>query len=258
MPKLLISLGRKAHVNNKEISIQDMHTYYIADESKDFHTSDGFITAADLKKKDGSTVKSNKGREFIILTASFMDAFQKIARAPQIIPLKDVGSIITFTGINKDSKVVDAGAGSGGLACVLAHLCKEVTTYEIRDDFLKVAEKNKADLGLKNLKIKHKDVTQGIDEKNVDLVTLDLPAPWLAVAHAVKALAVGGYLVSYSPTIPQVADTVNEINKAPELLFLKTIEITEREWDVDDRKIRPKTQTIGHSGFLTFARKIRA
>ena len=29
-----------------------MHTYYIADESKDFHTSDGFITAADLKKKE--------------------------------------------------------------------------------------------------------------------------------------------------------------------------------------------------------------
>ena len=40
-----------------------MHTYYIADESKDFHTSDGFITAADLKKKDGKG-KGRTGMEF--------------------------------------------------------------------------------------------------------------------------------------------------------------------------------------------------
>jgi len=26
---------------------------------------------------------------------------------------------------------------------------------------------------------------------------------------------------------------------------------------VDERKVRPKSQTIGHSGFMTFARKIK-
>ena len=39
-------------------------------------------------------------------------------------------------------------------------------------------------------------------------------------------------------------------------IHLKTIEIIEREWDVQGRKVRPKSQPIGHSGFLTFVRKI--
>jgi tRNA (adenine57-N1/adenine58-N1)-methyltransferase len=46
--------------------------------------------------------------------------------------------------------------------------------------------------------------------------------------------------------------------KSGKLIFLKTIEVSEREWDVIERKVRPKTQTIGHSGFMTFVRKIGA
>jgi tRNA (adenine57-N1/adenine58-N1)-methyltransferase len=151
---------------------------------------------------------------------------------------------------------VDAGAGSGALACFLGNIVKEVITYEIREDFIKIVKKNIDFLNLKNVKIKNKNIYEGITEKNVDLVTLDLPEPWKALNPAEKALKVGGFLVSYSPSIPQVMDFVDNVRKNKNFAYLKTSEIIEREWDVDERKVRPRSQAIGHSGFLSFVRKI--
>ena len=85
---------------------------------------------------------------------------------------------------------------------------------------------------------------------------LDLPEPWKAIDNCSKAIKPGGFLVSYSPSVPQVADFVNAIRKNESFVYLKTAEITEREWEVEERKVRPKSTSIGHSGFLSFARKV--
>lgn len=232
--------------------------FYVRDVSSDLHTQFGYVKAEAIKKaRVGACLKTNTSKELYVLKPSFIDVYRKIKRSAQIIPLKDIGTIVTETGINAKSRVVDSGAGSGGLACFLANLAKEVTTYDIREDFIKIVEHNKKLLDLKNLIIKYKDIYEGIDEKDVDVITLDLPEPWKAVKSAEKALAIGGFLVSYSPSIPQVMDFVSEIKKSKKLIFIRTIEIIEREWDVDERKVRPKTQTIGHSGFISFARKIK-
>lgn len=242
MPKILITKeGRK---------------FYVKYLDKDYHTQYGFITAKDLKKKDGTKILTNTKKEMTIFTSSFIDNYKRIQRAPQIIPRKDIGTIITETGLNKKSVVVDAGGGSGALACFLANIAKQVITYEIRDDFYKIIIKNKKFLGLNNLKVKKKNIYKGIEEKNVDLVTLDLPSPWNAIKPAEKALKIGGFLVSYSPTIPQVMDFVSMINRTNSFIYLKTMEIIQREWDIDERKVRPKSQPIGHSGFVSFCRKI--
>src|SRR3989338_5458767 len=127
-------------------------SFYLKDISKDFHCQFGLISSKDLKKKDGSIIKTNTGKELKIFTATFIDSYKRIKRGAQIITRKDIGLIVAETGINKHSKVVDAGAGSGALSCFLANLCKEVTTYEIREDFIKLVEKNKEFLNLKNLK----------------------------------------------------------------------------------------------------------
>ena len=259
MAKILIRKGKKEFIKelNKEVLVVKPRTYYIKDIENDYHTTDGVISKKDLKKKDGSVIKTNQDKEFTIFTSSFLDDFRKISRSAQIIPLKDIGLIIAETGINKDSNVVDAGAGSGALACFLAHICKEVTTYEIRDDFLKIVNENKKFLNLKNLKVKKQDIYKGIDEKDVDLITLDLPSPWNAIKPAEKALKIGGYLVSYSPTVPQVIDFVTVISNNDNFLYIKTSELIKRNWDVEGRKVRSKSEGIGHSGFLTFCRKIR-
>jgi tRNA (adenine57-N1/adenine58-N1)-methyltransferase catalytic subunit len=232
------------------------NAYYVKDTDQDYHTQYGYIRKNDLAKKNGTKLKTNTGKEMMLLLPQFMDSYKRIKRSAQIIPLKDIGAIITETGINSKSRIVDAGAGSGALSCLLAHLAKEVITYEIRDDFAGIVEENIEFLGLKNIKLKRKSIYDGIDEKNVDMITLDLPEPWNAISSAEKALKIGGFLVSYSPTIPQVMDFTANIQGNANFLYLKTIEIIEREWDIEGRKVRPKSQAIGHSGFLTFCRRI--
>ena len=232
--------------------------FYTKDLNEDLHTQYGVIKKEDLKKaKEGSLLKSNTNKEFFIFNPSFIDLYRKIKRDAQIIPLKDIGLIIAETGINRQSKVLDAGSGSGALACFLSSIAKEAITYEIREDFIEIVKSNIEFLGLKNIKIKNKDIYNEIDDKDIDVLILDVPEPWKALENCAKALKPGGFLVSYSPSVPQVADFVNALRKDENFVYLKTVEITEREWEVEERKVRPKSTGIGHSGFLSFARKVK-
>lgn len=222
----------------------------------DLHTQYGYIKGAEIEKaKPGTRLKTNTGVEMTIVDARFMDLYFKIKRSAQIIPLKDVAKIVAETGIGKNSRILDAGSGSGALCCFLANFAKKVYTYEIREDFAKIVERNIKYLDLKNVTLKMADAYENIRERNLDLVVLDLPEPWKAISNAKKALKPGGFLVNYSPTIPQVSDFVEAARKEG-FAYLKTTETIEREWDVDGRKVRPKSQPIGHSGFLSFCRKV--
>ena len=239
----------------KILCIKD-RKYLIKDESKDFHCNYGLIKSEDIKKaKPGDVVKTNTGIELTVLDADFIDLYKKIKRGPQIIPRKDVGLIITETGLNKDSVVIETGAGSGGLGLFLSKICKKVYSYEIREDFFKLVKSNAEFLNIKNYLIKNKDAKLGFSEKNVDVIVLDLPDPWELIDSVKKSLKIGGFLVSYSPTIPQVMDFVESLDDS--FNYIKTSEIIEREWEINKRKVRPRSQAIGHSGFLSFVRKIK-
>ncbi len=231
--------------------------FYVREGEKDCHTQYGVVKESELAKADGSKVVSNTGKEFFAFSPSYADIYRKIKRGAQIIPLKDIGFIVAETSIGKDSVVVDAGAGSGALSCFLAHIAKEVVTYEIREDFMEIVRNNISFLGLKNITIKHKDIYSGIDERDVDVITLDVPEPWKAIDAAGNSLKPGGFLVVYCPTIPQTADFVNAIHDNLRFTHIKTVEIMEREWEVRGRKVRPKTAAIGHSGILSICRKLQ-
>lgn len=239
---------------SKAVLAKDGSKFLIRDTSKDLHTQFGYIKKSDLAKK-GARISTHKSKEFAIFAPFFIDLYQKIKRDAQIIPLKDIGAIITEAGINKKSRVVDAGAGSGALTCFLASIAKEVVTYDIREDFIEVAKKNIQFLGLRNVKIKNQDIYNEIEENNVDAIILDLPEPWKALDSAAKALKMGGFVVAYCPTIMQASDFV-ENGRKKDFAHIKTIEVIEREWEVEQRKVRPKFMMLGHSGFLSFLRKV--
>src|SRR3989338_4971435 len=103
--------------------------FYAKDLESDVHTQYGFVKKEDIEKSnEGDLLKSNTEKEFFVFNPSFIDLYRKIKRDAQIIPLKDIGFIIAETGINRESKVLDAGSGSGALACFLAAIAKEVIT----------------------------------------------------------------------------------------------------------------------------------
>ncbi|MBU0962599.1 MAG: methyltransferase domain-containing protein [Nanoarchaeota archaeon] len=217
-------------------------------EDKNVSLNEGSIKKVKLGKN-----KTHSGKIVYAINPLFVDLVKKIKKGPAIILNKDIGLIITETGINKNSVVLDAGSGSGYLSSYLANICKKVITYENRKEFLKIAKKNFEFLNLKNIEIKQKDIYKGISEKNLDLITLDLMEPWKVLKHASKALKIGGFLICYLPTINQVIKLIKNI-KEP-FMIIKTSEVIERKW-ITDQRIRPESRLIGHTGFLIFLRKV--
>lgn len=198
-------------------------------------------------------------KQFWILTPSLQDKLQGMKRQAQIILPRDSAHIIMNCSIESGQKVLEAGIGSGSLTIVLANAIAPhgmVISYDNRKDFIEHAMKNLKTANLaKHVTTKTKDVKKGINEKELDAIILDIPDPWKAVTHAWKALKPGGYLCTYSPLISQVENTVKEIEKQS-FIEIKTHENIQREMIVSDHGTRPSFDMLGHTGYLTFARKV--
>ncbi|MCL4379777.1 MAG: methyltransferase domain-containing protein [Candidatus Marsarchaeota archaeon] len=180
--------------------------------------------------------------------------FKRLKRGPQVILPKDIGMIIAYTGIGKNSVCVDAGTGSGWLAIAIARIAKEVTTYDNRDEFIRIAERNKEIEGLDNLVIKKGDVMKGIEESEVDLVTLDMPDSDKVLRSARRALKDDGHVVGYLPHTEQVKRFVETLEKL-KFRNILTIEAIVRDILVREQGVRPSTKGVWHTGYLVFAQK---
>lgn len=135
------------------------------------------INPSDLiGKKYGEKIQIGN-KEFRVFKPSLMDKIQGIQRRAQIILPKDSSQIILNCSINSGKRVLEAGIGSAALTIALASQVApngQVISYDKRKDFIEHAEKNlkKAQLE-KYVSTKHKDITKGIDEKNLDAVILE-------------------------------------------------------------------------------------
>ena len=189
----------------------------------------------------------------LMVEMGFLNKLRKIKRGPAIMLQKDIGVILANTSIDKDSRVLDAGSGSGVLTANLARFVKRVYSYDNRKEFLDVAKENCKNFNLKNITFKNKDVYEEIKEKNLDLVTLDVKEPWRAFGNVFNALKKDGELVCYSPQITQVIRIVEEAKK---FKVVRVLEHIEREWVVEGVRCRPEHTGILHTGFLVFLRKV--
>ncbi|MCL5101738.1 MAG: methyltransferase domain-containing protein [Candidatus Marsarchaeota archaeon] len=182
------------------------------------------------------------------------DNFKKMKRAPQVILPKDIGIIIAYAGVGKESFCVDAGTGSGWLAVSLARIAKRVVSYELREDFIKIAEKNKLNANVPNLEIRHGDITKELKEKDVDVITLDMPNAEKAIPRAKKALKPNGIIVGYMPHMEQVSRFAAKLEKSG-FIEIRTYECILRDMLVRPEGMRPSTKGVWHTAYLVFAKK---
>ena len=180
--------------------------------------------------------------------------YRKMKRGPQVILPKDIGIIIAYSGIDKNSVCVDAGTGSGWLAVSLARLCRKVYSYDLRQDFINIADKNREFLGLDNMEFINGDVTKGISQRDIDLVVLDLPSSEKALGSAKKALKEGGMVVGYLPHTEQVKKFVEKLERLG-FTDLHTVEVIVRDILVRKEGTRPTNTGLWHTAYLVFARK---
>lgn len=198
-------------------------------------------------------------REFIIMRPSIVDKIETIERKAQIILPKDSSMIMLYCDVKNGDTIIEGGVGSGALTIALANLVRpdgKIISYEKRKDFAEIAERNieNAELG-EYVEIKIGDVTEKIDEKDADAVILDIPNPWDAVPNAYNALKICGHFCSYSPTMNQVEKTVKTLRKH-NFIQIKTFENLQREIIVGEGGVRPSFDMLGHTGYVTFARRV--
>lgn len=230
-----------------------------------FHTHKGIIDFDDIiGRKFGTCVFSkpyeSAGYKFFVLKPLPSDYILHMARKTQIIYPEDAGLILIYSGIGPGSMVIEAGSGSGALSCILGNYVRpkgHVYSYDIREKSLTRAKKNVAKANLEDfVSIRLGNILEDeLNHKNVDSVVLDMPQPWQAIKRVKKYLKLSGTIVSFSPTIEQVKKTTFAL-KENEFIEINTFELIKRRIQVKPNATRPETRMVGHSGYITFARKL--
>jgi len=186
----------------------------------------------------------------------FPPLLKKLKRGgPAVTIPKDAGMIIAYTGIGKDSRVVELGSGSGFMTIQMANIVKEVVSYEKREEFMELAEHNVKKAGLKNVKFKLRDVLEGIDEQDGswDFVYCDIADAEKIAGAAHKALKKNGFLAAHCLHSEQAKRLHLEAEKHFHEVF--TIEALTREYEAREFGFRPKHFGLMHTAYLVFARK---
>lgn len=228
-----------------------------------FHSKYGVILHDNIIGRFfGSVISTHLNYNFIALPATLYDVIKSYGGfkyVTQIIYPRDWALISVFADIKEGEKVIEIGTGSGALLAYLTRIIGNtgfIYSYEKDPERAKVAESNLSRLNIKDrYVIKVRDVVkEKLDEKNVDVVFIDMPEPWLLVKKAWCALKPGGKIIVYTPTFNQLEKTITELMKHG-FIDIKIKEGFLRDIQVKPYAIRPELCGYYFSAYIIFARK---
>ena len=212
-----------------------------------------------IGKQWGSQVFSHLGNPFFILQPALGDLITATRRTTQILYPKDVGFILVTMGIGPGQHVLEAGTGSGAMTTALAYAVGpegHVTTYEIHPERVNLARKNLSQLGLEDrVTFKEADIKDGFEEKDIQSLFMDVPAPEKYLTQVRAALNPGGFFGCILPTTNQLSKLLPFLRQEG-FAFIEICEILLRYYKPVPQRLRPTDRMVAHTGFLVFARSI--
>ncbi|MFC4449261.1 tRNA (adenine-N1)-methyltransferase [Halorussus aquaticus] len=234
---------------------------YLREPGEELQTDLGVVDVPE-DVEPGQTLESHLGEPFEVRALRGPDLFNHFERTGAPMMPRDVGLIVGHTGVASGDRVLDAGTGTGVLSGYLGRMGADVTTFERDPEFAEVARGNMdlADVA-DRVDVRVGDVTEEIADASeddalgeFDVLTLDTEDAPEVVAHAPDLLVRGGFVAVYSPFVEHTREVVESAREAG-LADVETLETIQRRMDFDDRGSRPSTAGVGHTGYLTFARR---
>jgi tRNA (adenine57-N1/adenine58-N1)-methyltransferase len=235
-------------------------------EDREFLLSPGEEKGTDLgvlevpaDAEPGDVVETHLGEPFTLRALRGPDLFDHMDRTGAPMMPRDIGLVMGHTGVSRDDRVLDAGTGTGVLSVYMGRAGASVTTYETDPEFAEVARENVSMAGVADrVAVRTGDLTEHLDElaagEGFDVLTLDTRDAPEVVARARDLLVPGGYVAVYTPFVEGTREAALAAHEAG-LREVETLETIQRRMDFDDRGSRPSTAGVGHTGYLTFARR---
>lgn len=234
---------------------------------KSHHGRTGKIRHDDLiGQPAGLKIVTAEGAEFVCVRPTMEDFLLKgIKRPTQIIYPKDLGTALIQADVYPGARILEAGMGSGALALTLRRFLGpegELISYEKREEFAQMGTRNFEEFegrcgpSLCRHTIRIRDVYEGVEETDLDVVALDVPEPQRAIDSAARAVRPNGALMCWLPTALQVFHLVRALQEHPQWARIRTTESLVRPWYVSTQSLRPSQRMVGHTGFLVIARRV--
>ncbi|XP_058914244.1 tRNA (adenine(58)-N(1))-methyltransferase catalytic subunit TRMT61A isoform X2 [Kogia breviceps] len=198
----------------------------------------------------------------------------------QILYSTDIALLTMMLELRPGSVVCESGTGSGSVSHAIIRTIAPTGHLHTVEFHQQRAEKAREEFREHRVgrwvTVRNQDVCRsGFGVSRVaDAVFLDIPSPWEAVGHAWDALKVeGGRFCSFSPCIEQVQRTcqalaacgfseLSTLEVLPQVYNVRTISLPAPDLGASPgpdagpfRSGMPMKETVGHTGYLTFATK---
>jgi tRNA (adenine57-N1/adenine58-N1)-methyltransferase len=230
---------------------------------KRFHTHRGAIDHdALIGGPEGVVVVSDRKVPYLALRPMLSDFVVSMPRGATVVYPKDAAAIVGVADLFPGARVLEAGAGSGGLTCTLLRAVGDeghVHSFERRQEFADIAAANVQTffggphpswtLTVGDL------VNAGLDER-FDRCVLDMLAPWECLGLVGEVLEPGGILVAYVATTTQMSTVVEALRDHGGFTEPSSSETIVRGWHVEGLAVRPDHRMVGHTGFLVASRRL--
>ena len=229
----------------------------------EWHTHKGWLKHDEIVgQPEGSIFITNGDLKFQAFRPLLGDYVLSMPRGATIIYPKDAAVILGVADIKPGTRVLESGIGSGALTLSLVRAVGEtgfVKSIEIRDDFAQISKSNVVNYfgsEPKNWELVVGAFQDQEYEAEWDRVILDMLAPWECVEAAAKALVPGGVVLAYVATTTQLSRFAEALKESDLFTEPESTETIVRGWHHEGLAVRPQHRMIGHTGFLTVARRM--